>query len=304
MLTATNYKYRDLTTSKIACFISVDPLQFKYAYYTPYQYAGNKPISYIDLDGAEEAAVSKEQRLRETTAIIRLNSPLLSKLIRDSNADAFSIVYSLYKNKMGFRDDYAERKLNLDDSSVVDIVQNPKFATKTIIQGTVWNDFEDHSKGFKVITLQEYNTDFSKMPQHYRGNADFWEIEPTYTRQDWQKSLHDKSKTMFIDWSQGVTWEIVVKLLSKKATNISSTITWVYEVNGIDIKRESKARLRTLGKGNSITWDIYDATDSSNTGLWYLEYGGLDKNGDEIWNENSFLYKERFKESFDGTDII
>lgn len=35
-------------------FVSVDPLQFKYPHYTPYQYAGNKPISYIDLDGLEE----------------------------------------------------------------------------------------------------------------------------------------------------------------------------------------------------------------------------------------------------------
>jgi RHS repeat-associated protein len=35
-------------------FISVDPLQHKYPHYTPFQYAGNKPISYIDLDGLEE----------------------------------------------------------------------------------------------------------------------------------------------------------------------------------------------------------------------------------------------------------
>jgi hypothetical protein len=33
----------------------VDPLQHKYPHYTPYQYAGNKPVSYIDLDGLEEA---------------------------------------------------------------------------------------------------------------------------------------------------------------------------------------------------------------------------------------------------------
>ncbi|NOQ26256.1 MAG: hypothetical protein GQ564_12905 [Bacteroidales bacterium] len=39
----------------ICRFVSVDPLQFDYPYYTPYQYAGNKPISYIDLDGLEEA---------------------------------------------------------------------------------------------------------------------------------------------------------------------------------------------------------------------------------------------------------
>jgi len=36
-------------------FVSVDPLQFKYPHYTPYQYAGNKAVSFIDLDGLEEA---------------------------------------------------------------------------------------------------------------------------------------------------------------------------------------------------------------------------------------------------------
>jgi RHS repeat-associated protein len=34
-------------------FVSSDPLQIKYPYYTPYQYAGNQPITFIDLDGAE-----------------------------------------------------------------------------------------------------------------------------------------------------------------------------------------------------------------------------------------------------------
>ncbi len=47
-------KYENYSKLEVACFISTDPLQFKYPYYTPYQYAGNKPISFIDLDGAEE----------------------------------------------------------------------------------------------------------------------------------------------------------------------------------------------------------------------------------------------------------
>jgi uncharacterized protein (TIGR02594 family) len=34
--------------------VSVDPLQHEYPHYTPYQYAGNKPITFIDLDGLEE----------------------------------------------------------------------------------------------------------------------------------------------------------------------------------------------------------------------------------------------------------
>jgi RHS repeat-associated protein len=38
----------------LARFVSVDPLKDKYPFYTPYQYAGNKPITFIDLDGLEE----------------------------------------------------------------------------------------------------------------------------------------------------------------------------------------------------------------------------------------------------------
>ena len=39
--------------SWIARFISVDPLQFEYPMLTPFQYASNRPISGVDLDGSE-----------------------------------------------------------------------------------------------------------------------------------------------------------------------------------------------------------------------------------------------------------
>ena len=38
-------------------FLSVDPLSKSYPWYTPYQFAGNKPIVAIDLDGLEEYIV-------------------------------------------------------------------------------------------------------------------------------------------------------------------------------------------------------------------------------------------------------
>jgi RHS repeat-associated protein len=38
---------------RIGKFLSLDPLQKKYPWYTPYQFAGNSPIKFIDLDGAE-----------------------------------------------------------------------------------------------------------------------------------------------------------------------------------------------------------------------------------------------------------
>ena len=39
---------------RIAKFLSVDPLTQDYPFYTPYQFAGNNPIKYIDLDGGEQ----------------------------------------------------------------------------------------------------------------------------------------------------------------------------------------------------------------------------------------------------------
>ncbi len=35
-------------------FLSVDPITSQYPWYTPYQFAGNKPIWAVDLDGLEE----------------------------------------------------------------------------------------------------------------------------------------------------------------------------------------------------------------------------------------------------------
>jgi len=40
--------------ARVGKFLSVDPLTASYPWYTPYQFAGNKPIEAIDLDGLEE----------------------------------------------------------------------------------------------------------------------------------------------------------------------------------------------------------------------------------------------------------
>jgi RHS repeat-associated protein len=39
---------------RIGKFLSVDPLTKEYPWYTPYQFAGNKPIRFVDIDGLEE----------------------------------------------------------------------------------------------------------------------------------------------------------------------------------------------------------------------------------------------------------
>jgi RHS repeat-associated protein len=48
-----DYGFR-IYNPRIAKFLSVDPLFKSYPWYTPYQFAGNKPIAAVDLDGLEE----------------------------------------------------------------------------------------------------------------------------------------------------------------------------------------------------------------------------------------------------------
>nr|WP_281422305.1 RHS repeat-associated core domain-containing protein [Arthrospiribacter ruber] len=48
-----DYGFR-IYNPEIGKFLSVDPLTKSYPWYTPYQFAGNNPIKFIDLDGLEE----------------------------------------------------------------------------------------------------------------------------------------------------------------------------------------------------------------------------------------------------------
>ena len=43
-----------ISDNRLGRFLSVDPLTGQYPWYTPYQFAGNKPIWAVDLDGLEE----------------------------------------------------------------------------------------------------------------------------------------------------------------------------------------------------------------------------------------------------------
>lgn len=51
-----DYGFR-IYNAQIARFLSVDPLTASYPWYTPYQFAGNKPIIAIDIDGLEEYVI-------------------------------------------------------------------------------------------------------------------------------------------------------------------------------------------------------------------------------------------------------
>ena len=73
-----DYGFR-IYNPRIARFLSVDPLIKRFPKYSPYQFAGNKPIVFIDLDGKEEYDPSED--------------PYFLKKIWDNTVDAFGNLF-------------------------------------------------------------------------------------------------------------------------------------------------------------------------------------------------------------------
>jgi RHS repeat-associated protein len=72
-------------------FVSVDPLQFEYLELTPFQYASNRPITMIDLDG-EEAADPKTGKISGTIyfQFVSEDTDHLSNQEKQDYVDAFA----------------------------------------------------------------------------------------------------------------------------------------------------------------------------------------------------------------------
>ena len=65
-----DYGFR-IYNPRYARFLSVDPLADDYPWYTPYQFAGDNPIAFIDLDGLEESIPLK---VGTVTTVTQVNS--------------------------------------------------------------------------------------------------------------------------------------------------------------------------------------------------------------------------------------
>lgn len=125
------YNYGMRYYSAWACrFVSVDPLRDKYPWYTPYQYAGNKPVNYIDRDGAEEdQKVSAQQHIVSGTYVVSeevLNNVDLKKLEADVNK-----IYNTGGETIS-----AQKKIGIEAKGLVFDKQNNKSTSNTITFST------------------------------------------------------------------------------------------------------------------------------------------------------------------------
>ena len=98
------FQYR-IHDARLGRFLSVDPLSSKYPWYTPYQFAGNKPSIATDLEGLEEHIYHYRYNDGEPILIDKVYN--VEWRVDESNSSSHGIVYIPYNKATGepLRDD-------------------------------------------------------------------------------------------------------------------------------------------------------------------------------------------------------
>ncbi len=177
-----DYGFR-IYNSRIGKFLSVDPLFKSYAWYTPYQFAGNKPIMAIDLDGLEDYVVTISE-LDKGIVMIKVdfiytekannektNKPVIEK-VKDEATPSLGTGGIEYR----YSDGTKVRKSNFDpgspeavimslEKSYRDINGNVKVGTRKDYLGNkdVESEYIQSAEVLFVTTIAEYDNNSSKM---------------------------------------------------------------------------------------------------------------------------------------------
>jgi RHS repeat-associated protein len=91
---------------RIGKFLSVDPLSKDYPYYTPYQFAGNSPIKFIDLDGEEPKDPTPANLAKTKTILGIYNGFILGAMLSSNNFGVkhmWQVVHGLNRNWNAFQ---------------------------------------------------------------------------------------------------------------------------------------------------------------------------------------------------------
>ncbi|MCF6352377.1 MAG: hypothetical protein L3J06_05140 [Cyclobacteriaceae bacterium] len=75
-----DYGFR-IYNPRIAKFLSTDPLAQEYPWYTPYQFAGNRPIAATDVDGLEDQLAIDGSLVQGPVDIVKVNKDIVRKTL-------------------------------------------------------------------------------------------------------------------------------------------------------------------------------------------------------------------------------
>jgi RHS repeat-associated protein len=179
---------------RLGRFLSADPLIVqgqKYAWYSPYQFAGNKPILCIDLDGLEDIAYIYKMEGDEKVLIQTIDytqtsegtGPLGHGVYRatiNSTGDKFTEVFVSYDNSIP---SFSESNIELKNWTNVESRLNARLIEKTVELALVKMGYNPSEVEKDVQVLDSNNPDFqSKFATFKEGTAEkytsSWEKRP------------------------------------------------------------------------------------------------------------------------------
>lgn len=102
---------------RVGRFLSLDPLSKKFPWYSPYQFAGNKPVNSRDLDGEEEAIVILERFDDDGKAVLSVTRN--GNVMNNSNGGQLNLIFM---DKNGHTDSKLIQNLQKYDSTIRSIV--------------------------------------------------------------------------------------------------------------------------------------------------------------------------------------
>ena len=123
---------------RIGRFLSLDPLQKKYPWYTPYQFSGNTPIQAVDLDGREELHYIRLHDDDGNSVLVQIGEKeIVDRVIvgyRSGNSFFNDAPLPVYETRINQR-----RKYIVHDTYTTLVDNNPTFGDKPIQEWKTYN---------------------------------------------------------------------------------------------------------------------------------------------------------------------
>jgi len=152
-----DYGFR-IYNPRLGRFLSVDPLSESYPWYTPYQFAGNKPIIAIDLDGLEEyiVVINHDEKKKPISCKIIYVTSAGTKVDQNyafpDKKKHLVLVNNIYadgsENKIGFQDALTKEQ----QEALLDVTKITKDKVYTALDGSIYEDADRFEGNVKLPT--------------------------------------------------------------------------------------------------------------------------------------------------------
>lgn len=263
-----DYGFR-IYNPRIGKFLSVDPLFQSYPWYTPYQFAGNKPIVAIDMDGLEEninteelAEAPPEPKIKvgDEAQILDIVKSIQTDLIKawdgtgmpdakkvkesggaivkDASGNISVHRYRVSKRAGAIRLNWSHKKIPKGSQLIGDFHTHPY--SKIDIGKSGYNDFSGTGMAFSISDFMSTNRKTSKkgfVAMVYAGEGKAFAMEIT------DKKLYNKFKDQYSGSIRGIFDEIDNRVYSKIQENKDLKYEEVYFETMIEVLNEQNEDL-------------------------------------------------------------